>query len=214
MLVADGRARVEGFGSTMETVVIIDAGASSWCCGYHESEGPDVTMPGVGFTDRAAWGSQLAAAFEQLEVNPSEVSVLLSEPPGVSAADREHAAKTLFHEHSVLALHMAASPLQALYHYDKTALVVDCAGGEGASVYAVYDGFALLEGAAIAPLTDLADAILRTVALVDTSLRGALLARVLLVGAASMEGGLAEELQQELKATLASSPVGAARPRQ
>ena len=205
-MVADGRARVEGFGSTMETVVIIDAGASSWCCGYHESEGPDVTMPGVGFTDRAAWGSQLAAAFEQLEVNPSEVSVLLSEPPGVSAADREHAAKTLFHEHSVLALHMAASPLQALYHYDKTALVVDCAGGEGASVYAVYDGFALLEGAAIAPLTDLADAILRTVALVDTSLRGALLARVLLVGAASMEGGLAEELQQELKAALASSP--------
>ena len=205
-MVADGRARVEGCGSTMETVVIIDAGASSWCCGYHESEGPDVTMPGVGFTDRAAWGSQLAAAFEQLEVNPSEVSVLLSEPPGVSAADREHAAKTLFHEHSVLALHMAASPLQALYHYDKTALVVDCAGGEGASVYAVYDGFALLEGAAIAPLTDLADAILRTVALVDTSLRGALLARVLLVGAASMEGGLAEELQQELKAALASSP--------
>ena len=195
----------------METVVIIDAGASSWCCGYHESEGPDVTMPGVGFTDRAAWGSQLAAAFEQLEVNPSEVSVLLSEPPGVSAADREHAARTLFHEHSVLALHMSASPLQALYHFDKTALVVDCAG-EGvhgvdcASVYAVYDGFALLEGAAIAPLTDLADAILRTVALVDTSLRGALLARVLLVGAASMEAGLAEELQQKLKAALASSP--------
>ena len=197
----------------METVVIIDAGASSWCCGYHESEGPDVTMPGVGFTDRAAWGSQLAAAFEQLEVNPSEVSVLLSEPPGVSAADREHAARTLFHEHGVLALHMSASPLQALYHFDKTALVVDCAGegaaiaGEGtASVYAVYDGFALLEGAAIAPLTDLADAILRTVALVDTSLRGALLARVLLVGAASMEAGLAEELQQKLKAALASSP--------
>ena len=185
--------------------MIIDAGASSWCCGYHESEGPDVTMPGVGFADRAAWGSQLAAAFEQLEVNPSEVSVLLSEPPGVSAADREHAAKTLFHEHGVLALHVAASPLQALYHFDKTALVVDCAG-EGASVYAVYDGFALLEGAAIAPLTDLADAILRTVALVDTSLRGALLAQVLLVGAASMAAGLAEELQQKLKAALASSP--------
>jgi len=161
----------------METVVIIDAGASSWCCGYHESEGPDVTMPGVRFTDHAAWASQLAAAFEQLEVDPSEVSVLLSEPPGVSAADREHAAKTLFHEHRVLALSIAASPIQALYHFDKTALVVDCAG-DGASVYAVYDGFALLEGAAIAPLTDLADAILRTVALIDTSLRGALLSQV------------------------------------
>ena len=159
--------------------MIIDAGASSWCCGYHESEGPDVTMPGVRFTDHAAWASQLAAAFEQLEVDPSEVSVLLSEPPGVSAADREHAAKTLFHEHRVLALSIAASPIQALYHFDKTALVVDCAG-DGASVYAVYDGFALLEGAAIAPLTDLADAILRTVALVDTSLRGALLSQVAL----------------------------------
>ena len=162
----------------METVVIIDAGASSWCCGYHESEGPDITMPGVGYTDRQAWGLQLTAAFEQLEVNPAEVSVLLSEPPGVSAADREHAAKTLFHEHGVQALHLAASPLQSLYHFDKTAMVVDCAG-EGASVYAVYDGFALLEGAALAPLTSLADTILRTVALVDMSLRGVLLAQVL-----------------------------------
>ena len=82
----------------METVVIIDAGASSWCCGYHESEGPDVTMPGVGFTDRAAWGSQLAAAFEQLgyvarcpdcgELFPSFPAQLLhqlaSEPASVS----------------------------------------------------------------------------------------------------------------------------------
>lgn len=185
-------------------VLIIDAAAHEWCCGWAESNGPDVVLPGVSFGDRDAWSAAMAEVFEKMEAEPSEIAVLLCEPPGVTAADREHVAATLFGVHRVCALHVAAAPVLALYNTGFTGIVVDV-GEESASIHVIYDGAAVLETATIHALADavpLHEAIIRTANLADASLRGALLHAVVLAGHGSVGGDFAAQLERELRAAL------------
>lgn len=185
-------------------VLIIDAAAHEWCCGWAESNGPDVVLPGVAFGDHAAWRSAMAEVFEKMEAEPSEVAVLICEPPGVTAADREHVASTLFGEHRVCALHVAAAPVLALYNTGFTGIVVDV-GAEAAAIHAIYEGAAVLPAATLHPLADavpLHEAVLRTANLADFSMRGALLHAVVLAGQGSAGGDFAAQLERDLGAAL------------
>ena len=188
-------------------VLIIDAAAHEWCCGWAESNGPDVVLPGVSFGDHAAWSAAMAEVFEKMEAEPSEIAVLLCEPPGVTAADREHVAATLFGEHRVCALHVASAPVLALYNTGFTGIVVDV-GEDAAAIHPIYDGVALLEAAThhlLADAVPLHEAIVRTANLADASLRGALLHAVVLAGHGSVGGDFAAQLEREIKAALDST---------
>jgi hypothetical protein len=96
-------------------VLVLDCGACEWRCGFDCDSGPNVVLPGVGLASTEVLRAQLSSAFEQLEANPSEHEVLLSEAPGALAAARERIASILFADHGIRALHVAAAPLLAMY---------------------------------------------------------------------------------------------------
>ena len=122
-------------------VVLIDAGAREWRCGFSDDDGPAVVLPGPplggGFS---AWCAQLKQAFDELEVTPSEHAVVLSETPGTSAAAREAMAAAVFNDHGAGALWIAASPLLALFNSGRDTGVIVDVGERATYILMVYSG--------------------------------------------------------------------------
>ena len=156
---------------------------------------------------------QVKAAIEQLEAEPSECALILSEPPATTAAQRAERADFLFGL-GLQSLHFAAAPLLAIYDagFD-TGMVVDV-GQRAAYIYGLVDGLSVLEAATVVPLPAsgeertwpecedhlplLLDALVRTLGLIDTSLRAQLLSSLTLVGGGSFAPELPERLEREL----------------
>lgn len=122
-------------------VLLFDTGACQWRCGRAEEQGPDVVLPGVAACDTEAWQHQMKAALEQLEADPTECALILSEPPATTAAQRAERASFLF-ALGLQSVHFAAAPLLAVYDagFD-TGMVVDV-GLRAAYIYALVDGCA------------------------------------------------------------------------
>ena len=120
-------------------VLLFDTGACQWRCGRAEEQGPDVVLPGVAAGDTEAWQRQIKAAIEQLEADPAECALILSEPPATTAAQRAERADFLF-ALGLQSVHFAAAPLLAIYDagFD-TGMVVDV-GQHAAYIYAIVDG--------------------------------------------------------------------------
>ena len=120
-------------------VLLFDTGACQWRCGRAEEQGPDVVLPGVAAGDTEAWQRQIKAAIEQLEADPAECALILSEPPATTAAQRAERADFLF-ALGLQSVHFAAAPLLAIYDagFD-TGMLVDV-GQHAAYIYAIVDG--------------------------------------------------------------------------
>ena len=202
-------------------VLLFDTGACQWRCGRAEEQGPDVVLPGVAAGDTEAWQHQFKAALEQLEADPAECALILSEPPATTAAQRTERASFLF-ALGLQSVHFAAAPLLAIYDagFD-TGMVVDV-GLRAAYIYALVDGLSVLEKATVVRLPSsgeerawpdcedhlplLLDALVRTLALIDTSLREQLLATITLVGGGSFAPELPQRLEQQLRDALKPAP--------
>ena len=202
-------------------VLLFDTGACQWRCGRAEEQGPDVVLPGVAAGDTEAWQHQFKAALEQLEADPNECALILSEPPATTAAQRAERASFLF-ALGLQSVHFAAAPLLAIYDagFD-TGMVVDV-GLRAAYIYALVDGLSVLEKATVVRLPSsgeerawpdcedhlplLLDALVRTLALIDTSLREQLLATITLVGGGSFAPELPQRLEQQLRDALKPAP--------
>ena len=135
-------------------LILLDAGAREWRCGFSDEDGPAVILPGPsaggGFP---AWKEKLSNAIEALEAEPPEQAVVLSERPGTSTGAREAMANALFTDHGAAALWTVAGPLLALFNSGRdTAVLVDV-GERATHILLVYDGHDVLEvGAAVHPL--------------------------------------------------------------
>ena len=135
-------------------LILLDAGAREWRCGFSDEDGPAVILPGPsaggGFP---AWKEKLSNAIEALEAEPPEQAVVLSEWPGTSTGAREAMANALFTDHGAAALWTVAGPLLALFNSGRdTAVLVDV-GERATHILLVYDGHDVLEiGAAVHPL--------------------------------------------------------------
>ena len=190
-------------------VVIIDAGSCQWLCGYDDDSGPGVVLPGGSDTP-----ALLNTALKELDTEPSEVAILLSEYPGTLVSQRAKIAAELF-ACGVLAVHIAAAPRLALLHtgFD-TGVLVDV-GERSAFIVALYAGFDVFHAATVHPLAARAEgdgpderdhvagvreALLRTVALADASIREGLLSHIVLAGGGTMQQpSFRDRLQEELE---------------
>lgn len=206
------------------STIVIDAGMCEWRCGWAYDEGPSEVLSG---TPDGSTPARLAAAFIALEATPAETSVIISERPGTLAAEREGIAAALFSEHGVHSVCIAAAPLLALFHIQRdTCLLVDV-GERSCTIFPVYEGHAVLDAATAHPLAGgnlpsrlagcdglfepsrlgltvvgVHQAVLRTIALVDVSLRGTLLHNIVLIGGGSLLDGFPERLRRELAVAL------------
>lgn len=184
------------------------------------------------------WRNSLASAFEVLEATPAEHPCLISERPGTTAEERAAMAQVLFDHFHVPAVWFVASPLAALYNAGKDTCVLVDVGERATFVLPVYCGHAAIDAATILPLgggsledsgpeascdglfepsvvgtgaaalCGVHEAVLRTVALCDASVRGALLGNIVLVGGGTRLRDFPERLLAELKSSLheASAP--------
>ena len=120
-------------------ILLFDTGECQWRCGRAEEQGPDVVLPGVAAGHMQAWQRQIKVAIEQLEADPTECALILSEPPATTAAQRDERANFLF-ELGLQSVHFAAAPVLAIYDagFD-TGIVVDV-GHRAAYIYAIADG--------------------------------------------------------------------------
>ena len=194
-------------------VVVIDAGASEWFCGFDCDSGPAAKLPAIGVDDATTLRKQLRSAFDELDAVPSEHAVLFCEAAGATSIERDAIATILVDDLGVCALHFAAAPLLAIYNngFD-TGILVDV-GTRVVHVYMMYEGIAVLDTASAFALEDAqdstvvrtADAVLRTIALAEMSVRGALLAAVVLVGSGSMAADFPSALEAQLASALRGS---------
>ena len=132
-------------------VLLFDTGACQWRCGRADEQGPDVVLPGIAAGDTEAWQLQIKAAIEQLEADPTESALILSEPPATTTAQRAERADFLFGM-GLRSVHFAAAPVLAIYDagFD-TGMVVDV-GQRAAYIYGLVDGLSVLEAATVVPL--------------------------------------------------------------
>lgn len=206
--------------STSE-VIVIDAGAHQWQCGFAGDEGPGTILPGAKSDE--TFDAQVFAVFEALEVESTDElgAVLLSAPAATTPATRERIAKALF-AGGVRRLHISASPLLALCSTGfETGVLVDV-GHTHTHILAIYAGHAALPLAAatVHPIggnaapergscdalfesgngaCGLHEAVWRTVALADVSVRGALLERVVCIGGGTMLPSFVDRFEDELR---------------
>ena len=129
-------------------VVVVDVGSTQWRAGFASDEGPRLIMnvkPGE--SDEIRWRH----IFEELESDPSDVAVLVSESPGVAVDQREHMATFLFRELNVAALYCVATPIMGAYGTDTvTGIIVDI-GEHTTAVWAAFDGYPIVSAAIIVP---------------------------------------------------------------
>lgn len=194
-------------------VVVIHAGDAEWHCGFDCDSGPVAKLPAIGGGGADAMRKQLRAAFDEIDAVPSEHAVLFCEAAGTSTVERDAIGSFLLDELGVRALQFAAAPLLAIYNngFD-TGVLVDV-GTHVVHVYMMYAGVAVLDTAAAhsldhatdPPVSRTRDAIVRTIALADLSLREALLASVVLVGIGSMAADFPSKLEAQLASALRGS---------
>ena len=212
----------------MEALIVVDAGAREWRCGWADEEGPEQIMPGKCSSDVDAWTAQLVQAYAALEAEPPSHPVLLSERAGVAESEREAMAAALF-EREVPMVYMAAAPLLALYNTGRDTCVLVDVGEQSTSIVVIFEGRNVVDAATLYPLgggqlaesgvgascdaffepSRLADGglspalglhevLLRAVQLADVSLRGELLRNIVVVGGGSLLSGFADRLTSEL----------------
>ena len=81
--------------------------------------------------------------YSEMKIVPEEISILVTETPLSSKANRMKLAETLFETFNVERIHIANSSMLGLYSYGKTSgLVVDC-GFNVTSTVPVYEGYPL-----------------------------------------------------------------------
>lgn len=188
--------------------IVLDLGAIEWRCGFAEDDGPEYVREGVP-PAAPTWEASLSDMLEELEVSASapEHAVLLSERPGASDSDRTVAARALF-DRGIGALLTVAAPLLALYSCNMDTGVLVDVGSSATCVLLIFEGRHVLDTATLLPheasgdLDAIAEAILRCLALVDMSVRGALLGRIVLVGGGTMAASFVEGLSKKLEEAL------------
>ena len=126
-------------------VIVIDRGSLEWKCGLAGDEEIGAII------SRDAEAARLRRAFAELEAEPGDHAVLLSESAGTTPEERASVAALLFgSQFGVRALCFAAAPVLPLYHYavESSCLVVDI-GEQRTTLLPVHaDGYAIL-GAAV-----------------------------------------------------------------
>jgi len=108
-----------------------------------------------------------------LLVDPTEHPMLIAEPAHATAKHREKMVELMFEKNGVPALFLAKNPVLTSFASGKaTSLVVDL-GGQGTTVSAVHDGYALTKGFIRTPLGGdmLADCMLRHIEQQGTTIR-------------------------------------------
>lgn len=201
------------------TVIVFDAGSREFRAGFSGEDGPVECLPA---------STTFAAALEALEVEAEEVAIVISEKPGTSAETREATAQALF-SLGVPELYISVAPLLAIYHTGvETGVAVDV-GEKLTTILPLLCGHALVDVGVTVPLggahlpdsrddcsglfepdacvaaagaVGVHEAVLRTVAMCDASMRGALLGNVVLTGGGTLLPGFSERLHRELTAAL------------
>ena len=126
-------------------IVVCDHGSVERRLGWAGSEEISACLP-AGLAAESFWH----AAFDSLEADPAEHALLLTEPPGTTPEERDTTARLLCGPRfGVRALCTVAAPLLPLYHYSMdTGLVLDL-GESAATLFPVYDGHGLVDGAVV-----------------------------------------------------------------
>ena len=129
-------------------MVIVDAGCCEFRAGFAADEGPSVTRNACDRHSEHVWRDVLA----ELEVDLSTVAMVLTEPPGTSAADRATIAAILFTTLHVRALFFLPPPLGVAYGTDTMTGVVVDVGQRSTTIWAVYEGYNVLGAATTVPV--------------------------------------------------------------
>lgn len=209
--------------SLPDDVIVLDAGSFEWRCGWSYDNGPSIIEP-AGEADGVAALLRTLEGIDEVE----ECAILVAEPASQSAADRIRTARAIFAIPTVQSICFWPAPLLAIYNLTfDTGLLIDI-GLHATFILALYEGKPVLEGPTLHPLggRDLAgggdaetllepnragglcgvhEAILRTIACVDVSLRASLLSHIALVGGSTMAAGFPELLQQKLRSRLSAT---------
>eukprot|EP00966_Prymnesium_polylepis_P292777 6761778-Prymnesium_polylepis.1 len=118
-------------------VVVVDAGSDEWRAGFVTDEGPSVVVSGSSVSGGMA-ADRWRDIFEHLDAEPTEHSVLVTEPPGTPRDRREATVATLLAV-GCKAAFVAAPQLLALFASDATTGVVVDVGEETTTIWPVYD---------------------------------------------------------------------------
>lgn len=131
-------------------VLVVDLGLALWKAGPASGDGPSVAVDSRDgdASDESRWRQ----VFEELEVDPDEMPIVLSEAPGTSASQREETLKLLFGTFKVAALYLVPPAVLTTYGADMVTGVVVDVGERSTSVWAIYEGYPLLPAATVVPL--------------------------------------------------------------
>ena len=194
-----------------DQLLILDLGGDEWRCGWAEDSGPEVVVRAP--EEDKDFEPLLVSVFDELKADPSQCAVLVSEPPGTSAAARMRVAQSLFQIHQVPALWIVAAPLLALFNAERETVVMVDVVDKVAFILTIHLGHAVIEACTAHPLGEnasssaLHEAILATVDLCDISIRAELLANVFVVGKGSRDQSFAARLRTDLASmSLARDP--------
>lgn len=133
-------------------VIVVDAGANEWRCGWSDESGPSIILPGLTPSDggRRQLTAKLRAMFEALQVeDASECTVLVGEPAGVSDGWRCGIATVLFAEFRVKAVAAVATPLLCLYSLQIDSGCIVDVGERVTCILPVHHGCPLLTPTAV-----------------------------------------------------------------
>lgn len=125
------------------SIVVVDAGSSQWRAGFVTDEGPSfVEVAPERVT--AEWWRQL---FRRLETEPQETSVLLSEAPDTTEAERATSIAMLLRDVGVYSLYVSTPQLLALYGSEATTGLVVDVGERRTTIWPVFEGRPVLRAA-------------------------------------------------------------------
>lgn len=94
-------------------------------------------------TNWEGWEQVVRYAFEQLDVDPKQHPVLLTEMPLNPKANREKMVKILFEKFQVPAVYLAINAVLSLYATGRTTGIVFQSGGGVSHTVPIYEGYAL-----------------------------------------------------------------------
>lgn len=208
--------------------IILDAGACEWRCGWADDDGPAEVLPGRSTTFVSAFEALEAFGSDD---GVEAADVLVTAWPDAPIEERHQTAHALFAEPSVRSVCVYPAPLLAMYNTGfETGILVDV-GQRAAFIYPIVEGHAVLDAATMHPRASrggdchenesldcdmlfqppyegaacsLHEALLRTVDLVDVSLRAALLGHIALVGGGTKLVDFPERLERLLNEQLVS----------
>lgn len=199
--------------SAQPRTVVIDVGTAVTKAGIAGANRPQLVFPTVDGQDALATWERLETIYQRiynkLEVDPTQYSVLLSEPPLNSDACREKVVEIMFEKFQVPSLFLAVDATLSLYSAGRTSGVVVDSGHATTRVVPVDKGFVIPQAIQVMDVvgTDamakLPEVICSAISKCDQTIRKELFGSIVLSGGSTMSTNFVDRMKNEMSALAA-----------